>query len=119
GSQAVVGSACWAQIDDPDSEDYGYNPAIFRAILDRLRPALRNQLCVAEEVAFESDGRARCALIEARKTADGACTCDPPARVRPSDDLAHVVEAARADPLYAEEQWSCFCELPQLAGVDL
>ena len=119
GTQGVVGSVCWSQIDDPNSDDYGYNPALFRAIIDKLRPSLRAQFCLDRPIVPVIDGAVACTLMEARHIDGGSCDCDAPARRRMTDADKDLPEAAHSHPLFSKEQWNCFCEVVQTKGTDL
>jgi hypothetical protein len=110
-----VGSACWAQATNPLLDDYGYYPAIFRGIIDRLRPSLRGQLCIDDEIVV-SEGSARCTLLEAQP--GKTCNCDGAARQPPKDVHADIVVYAEQDPTFANGDW-CYCEILQATGGNL
>jgi hypothetical protein len=115
GDQGFVGSICPKQLVDSTQPDYGYRPAV-RGILDRLQQRLAGQ-CLGHQLKTDAGGQVACAIIEASKSP----TCNCAGAGRSPVTAAHqcVVDAAKMDPLYAVEKWSCFCEIDQTAGAAL
>jgi hypothetical protein len=116
GYQALVGSICPAQIADPSRRDFGYRPAI-AAVTERLQVAACGS-CLPHVLLADADGRVACRVLEARRVSNCEAACAKPGR-RPVDPNDCMVEAARADPLAATGDWSCFCEIVQPDGEEL
>jgi hypothetical protein len=118
GSQGIAASVCPNQITDATASDYGYRPAM-AAIADRLKRALAGQ-CLPNPLPPDAQGQVSCSILEATKTSQGACSCDAASgRIPvPAADACYQ-QAAMQDPLYAVDQWNCFCEIPQTTGAAL
>jgi hypothetical protein len=116
GPQGVVASVCPASVADPASADFGYRPAV-DAILERAKPKL-GASCLPRTLPVDSEGRAQCVLLEARKT-NGQCNCDPTQARQPVQPANEPVrKAALTDPSAATAGWDCFCEMIQLEGYE-
>ena len=117
GEQGLVGSLCPAQMDSSAQPDFGYRPAI-RGILDKLAQRLRGQ-CLSRSLVTDAAGQVPCLVVEATAPAT-ACSCDPATGRAPvAAEHQQAIDVAKEDPLYQTEQWSCFCEIEQLAGQPL
>jgi hypothetical protein len=105
-SQAIVASICPANVTDKTRDDYGYSPAI-RALVGRLRNALRGR-CLPRTLEVDPvTGNVPCIVIEAFN--DAACKCDTePGRITAKGDV--VTDDMRA-------VGNCFCEIKQLQGI--
>jgi hypothetical protein len=116
GSQGVVGSVCPKQLDDLQSADFGYRPAI-SALIDRVKTGLGAQ-CLPRSLVPDSSGQVSCAIIEARNT-QGACSCAVAGRQDVQRENEEAVATILADPLAEAAGWDCFCEMVQLQGDEL
>jgi hypothetical protein len=117
GEQGMVGSVCPAQMASAAQPDYGYRPAI-RGIVDKLRQRLRGQ-CLSRSLVPDAAGQVPCLVVEASRPV-GDCVCDPETGRGPvAAEHQQAITVAQEDPLYQTEQWSCFCEIGQLAGQPL
>jgi len=115
GDQGIVASVCPAYIGpEQDRLDFGYAPAV-GAIIDRLKSRLGGQ-CLARSLTPDDNGQVSCIVLEARQ--DEACACQ--GVLEPvSASHASAVDVARQSPAGQAQGWNCFCELPQLSGVEL
>ena len=114
GTQGIAASICAKQISDNTTADFGYRPAV-KAIVDRLKQALHGQ-CLPRTLQPNAQGyESACVILEATKVADSAVgTCNACAgTARTPVTVNAIVEAAKADPLYATAQWNCFCEITE------
>jgi hypothetical protein len=102
-SQAIVASICPANVTDKNRDDYGYSPAI-RALVGRLRNALRGR-CLPRTLEVHKDtGNVPCVVVEAFN--DARCNCDnEPGRITAKEDV--VTDDMRAIG-------NCHCEILQL-----
>lgn len=127
GTQGIVGSICPAQLDDRNSSDFGYRPAV-GAIIDRLKLALGGQ-CLPRKLNPDSGGQVQCLILEARNTGgahkddcDNFCNGKTSealvARQAVTEDHQPAVDAAKADPIAKTAGWDCFCEIKQLTNGD-
>lgn len=121
GGQGVVSSVCAAQVTDSSdmAADFGYRAAM-GALRDRLTPALGGQ-CMQQTLTADSSGQVPCLLIEARNS-NGSCTCDPATgrkAITAGASTESALKIVKQDPLYGQEQWDCFCEIPQSTGAEL
>jgi hypothetical protein len=108
-SQAIVASICPANVTDKTRDDYGYSPAI-RALVGRLRNALRGRCLPRTLEVHEETGNVPCVIVEVFNS--NACNCDnEPGRItaKSSGDGSVVTEDMR-------ELGNCFCEILQLEG---
>ena len=117
GPQAVVASACPAQLDDPGARDHGYRPAV-AAILARIQELAGGPACLPRRLEVDEEGRVACVIIEASPS-DGACACPAPARRAVTEEHAALVERIKASPAFQPSTGGCFCEVEQLAGEEL
>jgi hypothetical protein len=114
GEQGLVGSLCPAQMASSAQPDFGYRPAI-QGILAKLTQRLRGQ-CLSRSLVPDAVGQVQCLVVEASRPA-GDCSCDPATGHSPvAVEHQQAITLAQEDPLYQTEQWSCFCEVQQLAG---
>jgi hypothetical protein len=124
GPRGAVGSVCWAQVDNPEADDFGYRPALLGSaqgvggLAGALQNQLRGQSCVSEQLPVDSNDNVQCEIVEALVTVPGECNCEAPARRRSGDADADTIERARADE-FADPNWNCFCFLQQAQeGLD-
>lgn len=115
GDQGIVASVCPKQLTDTARGDYGYRPAV-SAIIDRLKTKLGGQ-CLPRALTVNPDTKQidACIIIEASKSAGGACDCNVAGRIPVPDENKEAITAAKADPSYETAQWDCFCAIPQLS----
>ena len=117
GDQGIVASICAKQINTPNNPDgtpaadYGYRPAV-KAIIDRLKKALKGQCLPRTLTADPTTGQVPCLILEARNTNGSACTCDPTLG-RSNVSSAHQAAVMQAQQQSMGETWNCFCEINQ------
>jgi hypothetical protein len=120
-TQGIVGSICPAQMANAAQPDYGYRPAI-RSIIEQLGQRLERQArgqCLSRSLTPDAAGQVPCLVVEASRPV-GDCSCDPATGRGPvAAEHQQAITVAQEDPLYQTEQWSCFCEIGQLAGQPL
>jgi hypothetical protein len=105
-SQAIVASICPANVTNKMSDDYGYSPAI-RALVGRLRNALRGRCLPRTLEVDRMTGNVPCVVVEVFNSA--ACNCDAePGRELAGKDV--ITNAMR-------EVGNCFCEIKQLTDA--
>jgi hypothetical protein len=102
-AQAIVASICPANVTDKGRDDYGYSPAI-RALVGRLRNALRGR-CLPRTLEVDpTTGNVPCVVVEVFN--DAKCNCNnEPGRKLADDEV--ITEKMRAEG-------NCFCEIKQL-----
>jgi hypothetical protein len=108
GDQAIVASICPANTLDQSQDTYGYRPAI-RALIDRLRNALRGQ-CLPRALGTNADGTVPCIVYEAYNPQAGAsCDCGEKTpgrsyadRVGLPDEMANLACVCQIDQLTAQ-----------------
>jgi hypothetical protein len=115
GIQGSVGSICPEQQTDHTANNFGYRPAM-GSIVERLTPTLCGG-CYPRELATDASGQVSCRVIEARTA--NTCDCDRQGRVPLTAGGAKAVASVKAQQSYAQANWNCFCEVPQLSGKAL
>ncbi|HMI83503.1 MAG TPA: hypothetical protein VK550_05380 [Polyangiaceae bacterium] len=102
-AQAIVASICPANVTDKGRDDYGYSPAI-RALVGRLRNALRGR-CLPRTLEVDpTTGNVPCVVVEVFN--DAKCNCNnEPGRKLAEEEV--ITEKMRAEG-------NCFCEIKQL-----
>ncbi len=122
GDQGIVASICAAQVATPSNpdgtaaRDYGYRPAV-GSIVDNIQRKVGAPQCFPRALTPNADGQVACTVIEASKSP--TCDCSGTARAPVAADHQCLVDQAKQDPLYAVEQWNCFCEIEQTSGAAL
>jgi hypothetical protein len=117
GEQGIVASICAKQVTDDTRKDYGYQAAI-EALVERLKIKLWPP-CLVRSVTPQPSGQVSCVVLEGRRSAGEACTCDGVARSPVAPEHAAAEAAARAQLTTVEADLDCFCEIDQLAGEAL
>lgn len=136
GENSVVASIC-PKVLEQGNADYGYNPAV-KAIIDRLKEALRGKCLPRELLANDSNmqqqglepGQVPCSVVEAVLPADGAgCICDKERANRlPLDgrpELREAVLTKLASNKTCDVEGGvpcanyCTCEIAQFSGDQL
>lgn len=104
-SQAIVASICPANVSDKNRDDYGYSPAI-RALVGRLRNALRGRCLPRTLEVDKNTGNVPCVVVEAFNTNMCNCAAEPGREPAKNDVITEDMRAAG----------NCFCEILQLKG---
>ncbi len=109
GKQGIIASLCPEQLDNPNAENYGYNPAV-QKIVDRLKAALSQQ-CLPQQLARDADNEVPCLVLvklsEKGKKCTDAGLKDPPKEI--ADTFRDQEKAAKRDATLP------ICEIPQKA----
>jgi hypothetical protein len=101
-SQAIVASICPANVLDKTKDDYGYSPAI-RALVGRLRNALRGR-CLPRTLEVDpATGNVPCVVVEAFNNPACNCNAEPGRKMA---DPTVIIDAMR-------QVGNCFCEIKQ------
>ena len=112
---AIAASICTKQIDDPNSDSFGYTPAV-DTLVDRLKAKLQGA-CLARELEVALDGRVPCRVIQATPRADSAecaCAVDVDPEFLPIYQAkVKELEQCQGDAATCSDGY-CFCELEQL-----
>jgi hypothetical protein len=104
-SQAIVASICPANVTDKTKDDYGYSPAI-RALVGRLRNALRGRCLPRTLEVDKNTGNVPCVVVEAFNTNMCNCAAEPGREPAKNDVITEDMRNAG----------NCFCEILQLKG---
>jgi hypothetical protein len=119
GPQGIVGSVCPGQVDNSESPDFGYRPAI-GAIIDTLKTKLSEGQCLPRTLTPDENGQVSCLILEARTEPSGTCDCSGyPARRAVQPEHRAAEKEIAEDPLAAKFGWNCVCEVQQLEGEAL
>ncbi len=139
GENGIVASICPKHTQpapglSPEADDaYGYNPAI-EAMTEIFKSRLAQE-CLPRPLPVEADpkaadfGQVPCAVVEAKTTQGGACTCDATQGRTPVTAGDETLPAAVRDQLMLEEHCGgstgvscndyCLCKLDSLSGAAL
>ncbi|MBL9028800.1 MAG: hypothetical protein JNL21_41790 [Myxococcales bacterium] len=120
GDQGIPASICPEQLTDTAAPNYGYAPAV-RSIIDKLKENFKGKCLPRELKPSPEDGSVQCLVVEARSTAEGACSCDqasgrlaisPTLENGDANPTYNAVELAKGNSF--DPGWNCFCEIAQL-----
>jgi hypothetical protein len=102
-TNSIVASICARNVDEPNSQDYGYRPAI-GAIIERLKEQLQDR-CLPRPLALDNEGNVPCSIVEARRKSMSTDQCTPCTQLTARGD----VNAQALPLLYTKMQQNGLC----------